>query len=106
MTAQTDKVAMGAAAEGAPMRQRSKTETIWRALKHAPPTAWFGMIVVATYIVLALFAPLIAPYAENDAAGPIYAPWSAEYLFGTDQIGRDMLSRSSTARATPSGSRS
>jgi len=95
MTAQPDKAVMGGGAtvDAAPMRQRSKTETILRELKKAPLTAWFGMFVVTAYIVLAVFAPLIAPYAENDAAGPIYAPWSAQYLFGTDQIGRDMLSR-------------
>jgi peptide/nickel transport system permease protein len=68
-------------------------QSIGRELRHAPLTAWFGLIVIAIYVILALFAPLIAPYAENDPAGPIYAPWSEEFLIGTDQIGRDMLSR-------------
>jgi peptide/nickel transport system permease protein len=53
-----------------------------------------GMIVIATFIVLALFAPLIAPY------DPIATSWSlvrkppsALHWFGTDDLGRDVLSR-------------
>ncbi|MCB1832731.1 MAG: hypothetical protein KDH19_04705, partial [Geminicoccaceae bacterium] len=35
---------------------------MFRLLKTAPPTAWFGMIVILAYIVIAIFAPAIAPY--------------------------------------------
>jgi peptide/nickel transport system permease protein len=96
MTAQPEKAVLGTAiaVEAEPLRpRRTALQTAARELKHAPPTAWFGMIVIAIYTVLAVFAPLIAPYAENDPAGTIYAPWSEQFLFGTDQIGRDMLSR-------------
>jgi peptide/nickel transport system permease protein len=96
MTVQPDKAALGGAValeKEALKPRRTALETAQRELRHAPPTAWFGMIVVAIYVILAVFAPLIAPYAENDAAGPIYAPWGGQYLIGTDQIGRDMLSR-------------
>jgi peptide/nickel transport system permease protein len=65
----------------------------WRTLKRAPPTAWFGLIVIASYIVLAVFAPLIAPYGESAIVGNQYEPWSQEFIFGTDQLGRDLLSR-------------
>ena len=41
----------------------------------------------------ALFAPVLAPYDPEAIAGPFSAPPSAEFLLGTDQIGRDMLSR-------------
>ena len=41
----------------------------------------------------ALFAPVLAPYDPEAIAGPFAAPPSAEFLLGTDQIGRDMLSR-------------
>ena len=41
----------------------------------------------------ALFAPVLAPYGPEAIAGPFAAPPSAEFLLGTDQIGRDMLSR-------------
>ena len=41
----------------------------------------------------ALFAPVLAPYDPEAIAGPFAAPPSAEFLLGTDQIGRDMPSR-------------
>ena len=56
--------------------------------------AMVGLAVVVFFVVLALFAPWIAPY------DPIATSWSAirkapsaEYWFGTDEIGRDVLSR-------------
>lgn len=69
-------------------RQRS-----WIELKKAPFTAWLGMIVISIYLIIALFAPLLAPYGEAEITPIPYAPWGAEHLFGTDQIGRDILSR-------------
>jgi peptide/nickel transport system permease protein len=56
--------------------------------------AMLGLAIVLVFVVLALFAPWIAPY------DPIATSWSAvrkapsmQYLFGTDEIGRDVLSR-------------
>jgi peptide/nickel transport system permease protein len=66
---------------------------IWKTLKTAPPTAWFGMIIVAIYIVLAVFAPAIAPYSETQVVGAEFEPWGGTYVLGTDNLGRDMLSR-------------
>jgi peptide/nickel transport system permease protein len=74
-------------------RRRTAMQSAWRTLKSAPPTAWFGMVVVAAYVVISIFAPLIAPYGEAQIVGDQYAPWSDQFLFGTDQLGRDMLSR-------------
>ena len=74
-------------------RRRTAMQSIWRALKTAPLTAWFGMAVITAYVVISVFAPLIAPYGEADIVGDQYAPWSDQFLFGTDQLGRDMLSR-------------
>ncbi|MFC3118700.1 ABC transporter permease [Jhaorihella thermophila] len=83
-----------AAAEvGAVRKRRTRWERIRLALKKAPPTAWFGMIVVALYCFTAIFAPWLAPYGEAEIFLEPYAPWSAEHVFGTDQIGRDILSR-------------
>ena len=73
--------------------QRRWWQTAWRELKRAPVTAWFGMIVIAIYVFLAVFAHWVAPYPENELVGAQYEPWSSQYLFGTDQLGRDMLSR-------------
>ena len=56
--------------------------------------AMLGLAIVVLFVLLALLAPLIAPY------DPLEASWSAvrkapsaQYLFGTDEIGRDVLSR-------------
>ena len=64
-----------------------------RALKSAPPTAWFGMLVLALMAVVVIFAPLIAPYGETQVVGEQYEPWSETFLLGTDNLGRDMFSR-------------
>ncbi|MBL8710150.1 MAG: ABC transporter permease [Rhodospirillaceae bacterium] len=77
-----------------PRARRSKAIAAWRELKKAPWSAWFGMIVLTGYIVVALFAPLIAPYGESEVVSPgSFDVWSAQYWFGTDQLGRDILSR-------------
>ena len=65
----------------------------WRALKRAPVSAWFGILVIAAYAAVAIFAPLLAPYGESVVLANQYEPWSERFFFGTDQIGRDMLSR-------------
>jgi hypothetical protein len=81
-------------AEAAPApRQRSRWETAWRELRRAPLSAQIGLIVIVCYIILGVFAPVIAPYPENELVGSQYEPWSDEFVFGTDQLGRDMLSR-------------
>jgi peptide/nickel transport system permease protein len=56
--------------------------------------AMAGLAIVAFFVLIALFAPWIAPY------DPLETSWSAvrkapslAYLFGTDEIGRDVLSR-------------
>ncbi|UCI32078.1 ABC transporter permease [Mesorhizobium sp. B4-1-4] len=68
-----------------------------RALKlalTAPPSAKFGMIIVAIYAFVTLFAPLLAPCGEADVVSRVpFEPWSASHVLGTDQLGRDFLSR-------------
>jgi peptide/nickel transport system permease protein len=51
------------------------------------------MIVITIYILVAIFAPWIAPYGEAEVFAQPYAPWGGEHLLGTDQIGRDIYSR-------------
>ena len=82
-----------AAVLATPIRRRSKMTRLWRSLRKAPLSAWFGLIVVAIYIFTAIFAPLLAPYGETDLVGGAFEPWGGQFLFGTDQLGRDMLSR-------------
>ena len=58
-----------------------------------PPTAKLGVLVIICYVVVAVFAPVLAPYKETSIVGASYELWSDEYLLGTDNIGRDMLTR-------------
>ncbi|SPH18007.1 putative D,D-dipeptide transport system permease protein DdpC [Defluviimonas aquaemixtae] len=64
-----------------------------RALRTAPITAAFGMLVIVLYILTAIFAPVIAPYAERAVVGGQFLPWDSTHIFGTDNLGRDMFSR-------------
>jgi len=74
--------------------QRGLLANAWRGLKGASPSAWFGVIVVLLYVSVALLAPVLAPYGESEIVSPqAYAPWSDKFIFGTDQLGRDLLSR-------------
>ena len=81
----------------APLRnvraRRTAYQSVVRTLKTAPLTAWFGMIVILFYAICAIFAPLLAPYGESEIVGKAYQLSSPENWLGTDQIGRDTLSR-------------
>jgi peptide/nickel transport system permease protein len=62
-------------------------------LRRAPPTAWLGLAVIAAYLAVAAFAPLIAPFAERAVVGGPFEPWSRAHPLGTDHLGRDLLTR-------------
>ncbi|SIT05507.1 peptide/nickel transport system permease protein [Paracoccus saliphilus] len=64
-----------------------------RTVRHAPLTATFGMAVIAAYVIVVLAAPLIAPHGERIVLDAEYLPWNSTYPLGTDNLGRDMLSR-------------
>lgn len=54
----------------------------------------FGLAVLLILVLVALFAPLLAPYGPNEIhLLDQLAPPSGQYLFGTDEVGRDVLSR-------------
>lgn len=63
-----------------------------RLLLQAPPSALFGMLIVAIYLFVSLFAPWLAPYTETEIVGAQFEPWG-EFALGTDSLGRDMLTR-------------
>lgn len=55
--------------------------------------AVFGMGVLAIMILIAVAAPLVAPYDPDAISYDFLAPPSAEHPLGTDDVGRDVLSR-------------
>ena len=56
-------------------------------------TAWIGIAGIAIALIAAAFAPWLAPYGENQVVGTPWEPASAAFLLGTDNLGRDLLSR-------------
>ena len=78
---------------GSVRQRRTRWERTWLDLKKAPPTAIFGMIVIFGYAVVSIFAPMLAPFGEADSQFSAYQTFSNKHILGTDQIGRDILSR-------------
>ena len=69
----------------------------WRRLRRNPG-AIVGFVLVSTFITVALFAPLIAPYGPREQnlsllQGSCCPGPSADHLFGVDALGRDLFSR-------------
>ena len=58
-----------------------------------PIGACLGILIVIAYAIVALTAPWIAPFGETEIVGQPYEPWGTQFVFGTDNLGRDMLSR-------------
>lgn len=63
-------------------------------LRNRPPTFWIPMLLCALIFLASLFAAQLAPY-DPYATNPqmILAPPSGDHPFGTDNYGRDILSR-------------
>lgn len=64
-----------------------------RCLCQAPLSAQIGILLIISYSFVAIFAPWLAPYGETEVVGDGYAAWSPEFWLGTDNLGRDVLSR-------------
>ncbi|KAF1010273.1 MAG: Glutathione transport system permease protein GsiD [Pseudomonas fluorescens] len=67
--------------------------SLFKQLARAPLSARFGLLIILLYVLVAIFAPLLAPYGETQVVGEGFAPWSGQFLLGTDNLGRDMFSR-------------
>ncbi len=62
-------------------------------IRRIPIPALIGLILTALFLIAAIFAPLIAPYGNGQIVGDVWEPMSSTYLLGTDNLGRDLLSR-------------
>jgi peptide/nickel transport system permease protein len=58
-----------------------------------PIGALIGLILTGLFLLAAVFAPLIAPYGMTQIVGGVWEPMSVQYWLGTDNLGRDLLSR-------------
>ena len=70
----------------------SYLQTVWRRFKRHK-LGVVSLVIVLILGLIALLAPIIAPYDPTAISGSFAAPPSAEHWLGTDQIGRDVLSR-------------
>ncbi|MCY4141029.1 MAG: ABC transporter permease [Rhodobacteraceae bacterium] len=81
--------------------RRVGTELSRKIFRDMPITAAFGILTILVYAVLAIFADLIAPYGQAEVFDSINVlpggnpelGGNPNFLLGTDQLGRDLLSR-------------
>ena len=62
-------------------------------LKRIPLSALIGLFSLACFLFVAVFAPWVAPYELTDIVGDVWEPSSSAHWLGTDNLGRDLLSR-------------
>ncbi|MGN6582979.1 MAG: ABC transporter permease [Rhizobiaceae bacterium] len=62
-------------------------------IRRIPLSALLGVVITAVYVVVAIFTPWIAPYSDTAVVGDVWAPISAAHWLGTDNLGRDLLTR-------------
>lgn len=69
--------------------------TVWRRIPGAwrQPLTVIGIVLVTCWLVIALLAPWISPYDPLAQSAALYRPPSGAHLLGTDELGRDVLSR-------------
>src|SRR5262249_10668344 len=74
------------------VRVTSRSRVLPRALRHAPSIA--GVLIVAALLLVALAAPWLSPFGPTRIfPGAEMRPPSSRFLLGTDEVGRDILSR-------------
>lgn len=74
------------------MKRQSSLSMVWRRFcRHR--LAVVSLFLLTALMLMAIFAPVIAPYAPTKISGGFSQPPDAVHLLGTDQVGRDMFSR-------------
>ena len=61
--------------------------------KKIPLSAMIGIFLTSIFLFAAIFAPLIAPYSMTDSSAGVWESFSSKHWLGTDNLGRDLLSR-------------
>jgi len=62
-------------------------------LREIPVSAWVGLLGLALALFAATVGPWVAPFGETDVVGDVWASPGGDFLLGTDNLGRDLLSR-------------
>jgi peptide/nickel transport system permease protein len=69
---------------------RSRVGLLWDVIRRQP-SATLGAVILGTFIVLAVLAPVIAPYGLHEQVGPVYGHPSWAHPLGLDDGGVDMV---------------
>jgi peptide/nickel transport system permease protein len=86
-------ISNAAATAPAPARSGWLQSRVWRRLRRNP-TALAGGVIVLLFLVVAIAAPLLAPYEPNVSSWlTVRKPPTAAHWMGTDDVGRDVMSR-------------
>ena len=79
---------------GKKYKKNSQAKEIWRRYRKSK-TAMLGLVILTIIILIAIFANVIVPYSKavtQDIPHRLQSP-SAEHIFGTDELGRDVFAR-------------
>ncbi len=88
-TTTVNAIAAGLAPTGG---ARGRRVTVWQRFRRNR-LALFGLVVLVLLVGAAIFAPLVAPFDPDAVSYSVLAPPSPQHWLGTDDVGRDMLSR-------------
>jgi len=72
---------------------QNSVKSIVKRLSRENKMAVISAILIILFLIASLLAPIIAPYGEEDIVGMRLEKPSAEHLLGTDELGRDVLTR-------------
>lgn len=74
------------------VKEEGYWQILWKRFKRRK-MAVLGLVVFTIITLIAVFASQLAPYDPNMTVGPFQSPPSQQHWLGTDEIGRDVLSR-------------
>jgi peptide/nickel transport system permease protein len=75
-----------------PTWYRQLAKTVGLLLRN--PTSLIGVVIILFWVVIAVIAPLVAPYGINEIdRGQVWKAPSSKHIMGTDNLGRDIFSR-------------
>jgi len=77
----------------APVKKRSLLADILFRMVREKPLGTVGLVIFVLLLFTGIFADFIAPYGMNEGSVDFIQPPSASHWLGTDNLGRDLLSR-------------
>ena len=77
----------------APVKRRSLIGDIFFRMVKEKPLGTVGLVIFTLLLLTGIFANFIAPYGINESVGGVLKAPSAGFWLGTDNLGRDLLSR-------------